>query len=143
LPCVTARQAAPRAGASRRAIFKAATHALRQAGGAADAAFSSEDGGSEAGTSASGAGRGEENGGAAPAPWSAAGAGVAAVSGRCAAAVPKAVQGAPLCAAVAGRPLVAPQASNWCLHAAVAVGQAARCSVWASADLDQGPVASA
>ena len=56
--------------------------ASAQAAGAADAAFSSEDGASEAGTSQSGAGRGEENGGAAPAPWSAAGAGVAAVAGR-------------------------------------------------------------
>ncbi|KAK9825893.1 hypothetical protein WJX81_002516 [Elliptochloris bilobata] len=53
-----------------------------EVGGLADAAFSSEDGASEAGTSQSGTVRGEENGGAAPAPWSAAGAGVAAVSGR-------------------------------------------------------------
>ena len=70
----------------------AASHGVQQcfpsaqAGGLADAAFSSEDGASEAGTSQSGTVRGEEreNGGAAPAPWSAAGAGVAAVSGRCA-----------------------------------------------------------
>lgn len=63
-----------------------------QAGGLADAAFSSEDGASEAGTSQSGTVRGEEreNGGAAPAPWSAAGAGVAAVSGRCASLLPPA-----------------------------------------------------